>query len=559
MILDYKKSLNFLTIIAKKNFSMKKIHVLFIVFIFLFDYTTAQTAIPGGTVSGNWTASGSPYLIQGSILIQNGNTLTIDPGVTVEFQGQHLILVSGRLVANGTINDSIRFIPLDTNFGWLGIRFNNTSNTNDTSEISYSVLKYAKALSSGTTNTDGGAFFFDNYSKCIISKSTISRCKASRGGGVYGINSSSPIIRNNVFTNNNATFGSGGAVYFYNNCSPIITKNSFSFNTSLSDRGGAIFSVLGSALISENIVSYNKSTWGGGVYCSGGVNEQVLKNYICNNYSSSTGGGLHFSSNGQIDNNLIANNYAINGGGISTIYVNSISIINNTIVNNDAILGSSIYCSNASSPTIINTIMWDNASQPQLYLADDSSDPIVKNCNLKGGQVGIGVALNTFFTGVYTNNINNNPLFNSPTLGNGNSFDGLAANWALQAGSPCINAGDTSYPASFLDIVGNPRIADGTTDIGAYETLSLAAIDFSILESMKIYPNPLINYAIIELQNEQKNNHIQLINSLGLEIKSYNFSGKYLKVDRENLNSGIYYMKFKNIHEITITKKIVVE
>ncbi len=519
---------------------MKKIYILFISFIFLFNFATAQTNIPGGAVSGNWTLSGSPYLIQGSILIQNGNTLTIDPGVTVEFQGQHLILVSGRLVANGTINDSIRFIPLDTNFGWLGIRFNNTSNTNDTSEISYSVLKYAKALSSGTANTDGGAFFFDNYSKCIISNSTISRCKASRGGGVYGINSSSPIIRNNVFTNNNATFGSGGAVYFYNNCSPIITKNSFSFNTSLSDRGGAIFSVLGSALISENIVSYNKSTWGGGVYCSGGVNELVLKNYICNNYSSSTGGGLHFSSNGQIDNNLIANNYAINGGGISTIYVNSISIINNTIVNNDAILGSSIYCSNASSPTIINTIMWDNASKPQLYLADDSSDPIVKNCNLKGGQSAIALAPNTFYTGQYSNNINNDPLFVNPSSIDGISTNGLSADWNLQLPSPCINTGDSTAIILSTDILGNNRVIHGFIDIGCYEYNGpYSTIKNAAAVSFLLWPNPSSEYLMLKSSKEILS--LEIKDAFGKTLITKTINAIKTNLNISHLPAGVYY------------------
>ena len=46
----------------------------------------AQTPVPGGPISGTWTLAGSPYQVIGETTIPNGQTLTIEPGVLVEWQ-----------------------------------------------------------------------------------------------------------------------------------------------------------------------------------------------------------------------------------------------------------------------------------------------------------------------------------------------------------------------------------------------------------------------------------------------------------------------------------------
>jgi hypothetical protein len=57
------------------------------------------------------------------------------------------------------------------------------------------------------------------------------------------------------------------------------------------------------------------------------------------------------------------------------------------------------------------------------------------------------------------------------------AFLNLAAgNFHLQTNSPCINAGLNSAVATAADLDGNPRIAGGTVDIGAYEDPNPASI-----------------------------------------------------------------------------------
>ena len=73
-----------------------------------------DTVVPGGTVSGIWSITGSPYLIEGDISIHADSTLSIEPGVLVDFQGHYQLYVNGALEALGTAQDSIVFTAADT-------------------------------------------------------------------------------------------------------------------------------------------------------------------------------------------------------------------------------------------------------------------------------------------------------------------------------------------------------------------------------------------------------------------------------------------------------------
>jgi hypothetical protein len=75
---------------------MKKIRALtslIILFSAVNLYAICNTNVPGRTISGEtWIEAGSPYCIDGNLLI---NSLTIEPGVRVQFQGNYVFEIQG--------------------------------------------------------------------------------------------------------------------------------------------------------------------------------------------------------------------------------------------------------------------------------------------------------------------------------------------------------------------------------------------------------------------------------------------------------------------------------
>lgn len=68
----------------------------------------------------HWTKEMSPYLVTGNILVEKERTLTIDPGVDVQFPGAYFLRIEGTLRAIGTEEERISFYGMD-NAEWNGI------------------------------------------------------------------------------------------------------------------------------------------------------------------------------------------------------------------------------------------------------------------------------------------------------------------------------------------------------------------------------------------------------------------------------------------------------
>ena len=339
---------------------MKRIFINILLLVFTASTTFSQTTISGGIVNGKWTKTNSPYNVTGSIQIINGDSLIIEPGVTVCFQGTYKLLVLGKLIAIGTPSDTIIFTAANTSNGWRGIRFDNTPSSNDTSRIKYSKIEYGNASGFVTPEQSGGGIYFYNFSKAVVSFSSIVNCKADKGGGgIYISNASIKISDNFIAQNKVANYGSGGGIVSIGNS--IICNNVISDNYSEKDGGGIYIS--GNASVYNNNIKNNNSGQGGGVFINGG-NSIITGNNITNNRSGS-GGGLSIGyGRCKITYNNITFNTSNYGGGIESRLTNSTDslYIGNNNINNNLSNGSGGGIYSLGSTCVSNNIISYNTS-----------------------------------------------------------------------------------------------------------------------------------------------------------------------------------------------------
>ena len=432
----------------------------------------AQTDIPAGDVSGTWSLSNSPYHVNGNITIPDGQTLSIEPGVTAIFKEACKLDVKGCLIAVGTREDTITFTAEDPGAGWHAIKFVNTPSINDTSKIIFCIIEYGKLdQGGGWEDRCGGAILASYVSKLIISNCLLQNNK------VYNIG--------DLFT------GTGGAICL-DTASPIITNNHIINNTSFNHIGGGI--VCGNyshPVISNNVIAKNKADYGAGLAVYMGSNPIVTNNIIVENEAGQYGGGIRCYEDSDpvfINNTIALNTAQSTGGGVS--------------------------CINNSDPLFINTILYGNTagSGDQVHLVEPYSDPDFYYCNIEGGLESFeGDGASSEYSGAYENNLDTDPHFINTSSGDFNLSD---SSLCIGAGIVSVEIGGVWYYCPDNCFYGNPRPdpLDTNPDIGACESPlgepEITAIDPVVWSHLpntyrlaQNYPNPFNPSTIISWQS----------------------------------------------------------
>lgn len=263
-----------------------------------------------GNITEDLTWSADTINILGNIQIDNGVTLTVNPGTYVRSMGNYKIDVKGCLIAEGTSDNMITFTSnnqeiTDESGGWSGLMFNNVSNINDTSKISYCNIEYYNAR----TTRNYAALSIINFSKLTLNNNTFKNNKGYNVSDIYLWNSDLNIISNIISDNSNiSNYWNNCAVYIYygshiimNN---VVTDNNNSKGIFLSDT---------QVILTNNTIVNNSSN---GIYAKSG-NITIANNIVWGNNNGSSQIGYSSSSNIDVSYSNIQNNEFTGEGNIS--------------------------------------------------------------------------------------------------------------------------------------------------------------------------------------------------------------------------------------------------
>ncbi len=375
----------------------------------------------GGSVSGTFSLSGSPYIVSEDLLIEKGDSLIVEPGVELLLHNRCSITVYGAFRAEGTEEDTITITAFREQISGGGIRIHE----GDVS-LNYCRLEKCSNLKGGgihcaistlnirnssitgnSSQFSGGGVYCDN-SFLSLTNCTISGNSASEDGGGFYCYNSSPSITNCIIQNNtagddgggihcsystptiigcrisdNSAIDNGGGILCYSSSSSAITNCTISGNTT-GDDGGGICCGFKTAIINCAVTGNTADQVGGGIRCGSNTIEDCL---ISENTTDNYGGGIYcFNQDPTIRNCMISNNLSHGYGG--AVYCRSGAspeIILTTISGNTAHKhGGGIYCYK-SRPTVAKTsISWNTTSQSGGGIYCYSSSPTFADCSITG-------------------------------------------------------------------------------------------------------------------------------------------------------------------------------
>jgi hypothetical protein len=229
-----------------------------------------------------------------------------------------------------------------------------------------------------------------------------------------------------------------------------LSQCTLSSNTAWGGGGTAGGSLAGCALM------HNYAPGGGGGTAGASLNNCTL----ASNWSDEDGGGAYYAT---LNNCTVTSNSAFdNGGGVFNCTLTNCLLSGNStgIRGGGAQFSTLCNCTltgnlagpsgdpsgggGVSGSTLYNCIVFQNTATNGADYASDCS--FHHSCTTPLPPDGFG-------------NITNEPVF----------VDLPGGDFHLRPDSPCINAGNNAYVTSATDLDGNPRILNGTVDIGAYE------------------------------------------------------------------------------------------
>jgi hypothetical protein len=78
-------------------------------------------------------------------------------------------------------------------------------------------------------------------------------------------------------------------------------------------------------------------------------------------------------------------------------------------------------------------------------------------------------------------------------------------------------------------------------------------------DGISIYPNPFTSETTIAFDQEQIQATITVIDALGKNIRNEQFSGKQFTFRKDDISSGVYFLRIENKLNQILYKKMIVQ
>ncbi|MBV8752752.1 MAG: VCBS repeat-containing protein [Hyphomicrobiales bacterium] len=374
--------------------------------------------------------SGTGSLRDALSLANDGDTITFDPSLA----GGTLVLTSGELDTNKNI--TIEGVTNADGTPAITISGNNASRVFNFGSATSDTLD-ALVIMNGNVGGAGGALLGQSLT-VINSRLDDNSASGGIGGAIFA--SASLTLINSAIDHNSALIGGGINVLGFAN----IVNSTLSGNSA--QTGGGAYVTFGNLTVVNGTLSGNSASGdGGGIYARSGTT-RILDSTLTGNYSHKTGGIAESSGFLTLSNSIVAGNYGQEeddvAGPFSTIYFKG----NNILGSSPTASGGSIDTSNGNFTQIDGT-SYAGLGTVFARVGHNPDTGVLSGVLADNGGPVRTVAINHYAGAAYN----------------------TGSNAALPPNTFNLDSsGNTTEPLP-VDARGQPRVAGGTVDIGAFE------------------------------------------------------------------------------------------